>query len=192
MMVYSYMSTERPVVTATLVRSPKLAFQRTITFLIGLHAAFGLFFVREAVDNTGYIFAYIFWAFWLPSFGYIISFGDEPIGLTCYALTQCFISLFVFCSALSVLSFYVTLQDMCRDCQKEFQDRDGVCVVAYPNSTIVIEQDDCVTVQTLDVLFIQNIYAGIVSIIGLVTVYQAVAIQDDKNVVVLHDVRVEV
>lgn len=192
MMVYSYMSTERPVVTATLVRSPKLAFQRTITFLIGLHAAFGLYFARDAVNNPGYLFAYIFWAFWLPSFGYIISFGDEPIGLTCYALTQCFISLFVFCNVLSILSFYVTLQEMCKDCQREFEDRDGVCVIAYPNSTIVIEQEECLIVQNLDVSFIQIIYAGIVAIIGLVTVYQAVAIQDDKNVVVLHDVRVEV
>jgi hypothetical protein len=192
MMVYSYMSTERPIVTATLVHSPKLAFQRTITFLIGLHAAFGLYFGCDAVNNPGYLFAYIFWAFWLPSFGYIISFGDEPIGLRCYALTQCFISLFVLCSVLSILSFYVTLQDMCRDCQQEFQDRDGVCVIAYPNSTIVIEQEECLTVENLYIQSTQSIAAGIVAVTGLVTVYQAVAIEDDKNVVVLHDVRVEV
>ena len=97
-----------------------------------IEAGFGMYFMCDSAFVSGYAFAYIFWAFWLPSFGYMSALDEETNGLTCFALTQCCLSLIVLCISLSIVSFYMSLHDMCTDCQQQFEEQDGMC---YQNNS---------------------------------------------------------
>jgi hypothetical protein len=185
------MSTERPIANAILVNAPNAPFRRTITLLIGLNIGFGMYFMCDSAVVSGYALAYIFWAFWLPSFGYMSALDDETNGLTCFALTQCCLSLIVLCISLSIASFYMSLHDMCTDCQQQFEDQDGIC---YQNNSIVIEWGECLALPRADVTIATTMYTCIIALVGLLTSHQALTIIEQKKtcIVAFEDVRIVV
>ena len=173
------MSTERPIANAILVNAPNAPFRRTITLLIGLNIGFGMYFMCDSAVVSGY------------ALGYMSALDDETNGLTCFALTQCCLSLIVLCISLSIASFYMSLHDMCTDCQQQFEDQDGIC---YQNNSIVIEWGECLALPRADVTIATTMYTCIIALVGLLTSHQALTIIEQKKtcIVAFEDVRIVV
>lgn len=182
------MSAQEVVATAVPVKLGNTALKHWLQFLIGMNICICMYFTFYN-DNTSFTFTYILWGVWLPSFGFISLNASEFTSLKCFGVTQCFVSGFLFCCVLSMVSFYHTFHDMCDDCADEFDQGTELCFVESMNMTLTVTVEQCTSMPEPDVFYCLSAIFGIVAIVGLCVAYETrniVERQKMKVIVVGH------
>ena len=165
------MSSQQVVVMAVPVKPAGTTLAQWLRLLIGMNVCM-LLYLLLTTEISGYTVAYVIWGIWLPCFGSISLSAGEFKSLSYFGMTQCYLSVLVFCCALSVVSFYNTFNAMCDDCAYEFYKGIDMCFVDSMNVTLTATLEQCMSMPEPDVFYSLSGIVGLMAIVGMCAAYE--------------------